>query len=116
MVEYSVSGLDRAFSALGHPVRRAMLEQLSNGDCTVSDLVAPFDMSFQAVSKHLLVLEKAGFIHRTVDGRVHHCRLNPEPIQEAHDWLAYYKRYWETQLDNLEEFLDSINRKEKPNG
>ena len=73
----------------------------------VTDLAAPIDMSLPAVGKHLRVLEKAGLVKRTIDGRVHNCALNAHPLKDAQDWIAHYRQYWEESIDSLIEYLQS---------
>lgn len=107
MVNYSPEELDTLFSALSDPTRRAILQRLSNGKATVTDLAAPFEVSLPAISKHLRVLERAGLMRREIRGREHHCYLRPQPLKDAADWLGEYRQYWEMQLDALGEFLDS---------
>lgn len=97
--------LDRVFSALADPTRRAMLGRLARGEHTVTDLARPFSISLPAVSKHLKVLERAGLIVRRVEGRVHHCRLRPRPLEDAADWLAGCRAFWDARLDALEDYL-----------
>lgn len=101
MVEY----LDATFSALSHATRRDILARLSLGESTVSDLAAPYDMSLNSVSKHLMILEQAGLVTRRIEGRVHHISLNPEPLHTASEWLQLYRAFWEERLDALAEFL-----------
>ncbi len=103
MVELST--LDNVFHALGDATRRGMLLQLSSGDRTVSELAAPFAMSLAAASKHIKTLEHAGLIRREIRGRTHWCRLEPTPLSSAHDWLAFYQRFWTGRLDALEQLL-----------
>jgi DNA-binding transcriptional ArsR family regulator len=105
MVNYSKSTLDDTFSALASPIRRGMLERLSQGWATVSELAAPYDVSPPAISKHLRLLERIGLIECRKRGRVHYCRLIPQPMQEAIDWLNFYKQFWEAQFDSLADFL-----------
>ncbi len=97
--------LDHVFSALADPTRRAMLRRLAQSECTVTDLARPFSISLPAVSKHLKVLERAGLIDRRIEGRMHHCRLRPQPLQEAADWIGAQRAYWEARLDALEDYL-----------
>jgi len=104
MVNYSGS-LDRSFSALADPTRRAILARLTLGEARVTDLAAPFDMSLPAVSKHLKVLEDAGLVKKRREGRVHHCRLDPKPLSAAADWIAQHRAFWEESLDRLHEYL-----------
>lgn len=105
MVERSDVPLDCVFQALSDPTRRAILTRLSRGDATVTELAEPFSTSLNAVSKHLMVLERAGLLRRRVEGREHHCSLEAAPLQTASEWLAYYRRYWEDRLAALDDFL-----------
>ena len=98
--------LDLTFGALSDPTRRAILERLSDGEATVNELAQPFDISRPAISKHLRVLERAGLVTRTPDGRVSRCELNAQPMREAGEWVSRYRRFWEQQLDSLERYLD----------
>jgi DNA-binding transcriptional ArsR family regulator len=100
--------LDRLFSALSDPTRRAIVARLARqGEATISDLARPFAMSLPAISKHVRVLERAGLLERQVRGREHRCRLQPRPLKEAVDWLTEYRRYWEGQMDALSRYLES---------
>lgn len=94
------------FSALAHPVRRQILARLAEGPASVGALAEPFAMSLPAVSRHLKVLERAGLLARTVDGRVHRCRIDAAPLQEADAWLATYRAFWEGSLDALARYLE----------
>jgi DNA-binding transcriptional ArsR family regulator len=105
MVKHSTATLDATFGALSDATRRGILAQLALGETSVSDLAAPYDMSLPAVSKHLRVLAEAGLIQRHKDGRVHRCRLAPEPMKGAAEWIAYYRRFWERQFDALDQYL-----------
>lgn len=99
--------LDRTFSALAHPTRRAILSRLAqDGAASVSDLAEPFDVSLMAVSKHLKVMETAGLIRREKDGRVHRCSYDPRNMDAARDWIEVHRRYWEQQLDSLAAYLE----------
>lgn len=93
--------LDLVFRALGDRTRREILARLANGSEKVTDLARPFDMSLPAVGKHLRVLEKAGLVQRTVNGRVHNCSLTALPLQSADQWLAHYQQFWGGTLDAL---------------
>jgi DNA-binding transcriptional ArsR family regulator len=104
MVEQHAA-LDTVFHALADPTRRAMLRSLAGGERNVSDLAAPFRMSFAASAKHVKVLENAGLVRRTVRGRSHVCRLNPAPLAAADKWLRYYERFWSERLDVLDALL-----------
>lgn len=105
MVYYSESALDDVFSALSDPTRRSILERLTQGEATVSELAEPHEMSIQAVSKHLRKLEAAGLVRRRRDGREVHCRLQTEPMQRAVSWIEERRRFWEVRLDRLETVL-----------
>jgi DNA-binding transcriptional ArsR family regulator len=101
--------LDRTFSALAHPIRRAILTRLaSEGSASVSNLAEPFDVSLMAVSKHLKVLDQAGLIRREKEGRVHRCSFEPEPFDVATEWIERHRRYWEQQLDSLADYLERM--------
>jgi DNA-binding transcriptional ArsR family regulator len=110
MVERSDTVLDATYGALGHDVRRQMLNALREGDARVTDLAAPFDMSLAAASKHIIVLEHAGLIRRTVVGREHRISLEAGPLAPASDWLGSYRRFWTGRLDALEDHLRERRR------
>jgi len=112
MVEYSSKLLDRTFGALADPTRRRILSQLSKGDGCVTDLARPHAMSLAAVSKHLIVLEKAGLVKRRRNGRVHSLALEAKPMQEAQAWLDRYRKFWQGNLDQFEKYLDKLQTKE----
>jgi DNA-binding transcriptional ArsR family regulator len=99
---YETKDLDDVFHALANDARRKMIERLAAGDLTVGQLAEPLSMSLAAASKHLQVLERAGMVHRTVDGRRHVCRLEPDPMASAHRWLASYGRSWAERPAALE--------------
>ena len=86
--------MNDVFHALAHDARRAMLARLASGDLTVGQLAEPFSMSLEAASKHIRVLERAGLVRRTVEGRRHICRLSPAPLASAYSWLRFYERFW----------------------
>ena len=111
MVYYSGAVLDSTFAALSDATRRGILARLARqGESSVSDLAAPYDMSLPAVSKHLRVLEHARLVERQKDGRVHRCRLRAEPMKDAAEWIEHYRQFWEGQLDSLARYLeDSAN-------
>ncbi|MCA9170049.1 MAG: helix-turn-helix transcriptional regulator [Planctomycetales bacterium] len=102
--------LDRTFHALGDGTRRRMLAILSDrGECTASDLGEPFQISQPSVSKHIRVLEQAGLISRTVDGRVHRFQLNTAPLQEAQDWINLQRDSSVGMLDVIGQLFDTAN-------
>lgn len=112
MVEHSAAALDRVFSAVADPTRRAILSALARKPATVTQIAQPFPTSLNAISKHILVLERAGLIERQVVGREHHCRLNPAPLRHASAWLEHYRKFWDVRLDALEQHILS-RRKQK---
>jgi len=112
MVKYNDHALDATFHALADPTRRAILARLSKGQASVGELAEPFDMSLPAVSKHLKVLEGAELITRHRDGRISRMELNPAPMMGAVDWITYYKKFWDNQLDRLAQYLEET----KPTG
>lgn len=118
MVELETHGLNEVFHALGDSTRRRMLRDLAAGDRTVGELAAPFDISLQAASKHIKVLEKAGLIEREVKWRTHVCRLAPGPLADAHEWISFYERFWTDRLDILDRLLreEDAADKRKPEG
>ena len=112
MVKCSSRLLDRTFAALADPTRRGILENLTHGDRCVTDLAEPYRMSLPAVSKHLRVLERAGLIRRTRDGRVHRLKLEAKPMQQAQAWIDEYRKFWEASFDRLDDYLKQIQNKE----
>lgn len=106
MVTFSSRRLDAVFGALADPTRRAILERLARGEASVTALARPFRISRPAISKHLRVLERAGLVRRTKDGRVSRCRLDARRMRGAADWIARYRRFWEGQFDRLAAHLE----------
>lgn len=99
--------LDRTCAALADPTRRAILARLRRREARVTDLARPFDMSLNAVSKHLRVLEQAGLVCRRVQGREHFFSLNVRPLLKVGRWVQRYQKFWEERTDALEVFLAS---------
>ncbi|MBN9486152.1 MAG: helix-turn-helix transcriptional regulator [Alphaproteobacteria bacterium] len=97
--------LSQTFSALADPTRRAILARLATGAATVGELAEPFDMSLPAVSRHLRVLTDAGLIERHTEAQWRRCTLRGEGLRAAADWMEFYRRFWESQLDRLDAFL-----------
>jgi DNA-binding transcriptional ArsR family regulator len=97
--------MDGVFHALAHAARRDMLRRLAAHDCTVGELSAPLAMSLAAASKHVKILEAAGLVRRTIEGRRHICRLAPEPLAAASSWLGFYEKHWNERLDALDAVL-----------
>jgi DNA-binding transcriptional ArsR family regulator len=108
--EASAEALDRVFAALADPVRRAILNRLDGGELLVSELARPFDISLQAVSRHIQVLVRAGLVKQERTGRVSRCRLDAGPILDAALWINRYSKYWQAQFDTLAVWLDRIER------
>lgn len=107
MVKQNGQPLDNVFKALSDPTRRAIVQRLSNRPASVVDLASNFPMSLPAVSKHLKVLENAGLIRRTREGRTHWISLNPMPLKDAEAWVSQYRAFWEGSLDQLESYIRS---------
>jgi len=106
MVKYSDEQLDAVFAALADPTRRGILESLSSdGDLAVSELAAPHDMSLPGFMKHLRVLEDAGLVSRTKEGRVVNCALSARPMKDASVWMSRYEKFWTEKLDSLARYL-----------
>lgn len=109
--------LSMTFQALADPTRRAILERLSKGAASVTELAKPFEMSGPAVTKHLKVLERAGLITRGREAQWRPCQLNSAPLKVANDWVEQYRQFWEASFDRLEEYLNTMNHKKgKKNG
>ena len=104
--------LSSTFAALADPKRRAILARLAKGEATVMELAAPFDISLPAVSKHLKVLQRSGLIEQGRQAQWRPCRLTPEPLRDASNWIAQYKRHWEESLERLDTYLQELQRKE----
>lgn len=111
MVNISAAHLDVIFSALSDSTRRAMLLRLTQGEMSVMELATPFAISKPAITKHLKVLEKAGLLRRRIIGRVHRCRLVPQPLGDAAKWIAFYESFWNKKFDALDKYLNETPRK-----
>lgn len=112
----SADSLSLTFAALADPTRRAILARLALGECSVSELAAPFDMSLPAVSKHLKVLERAGLVSKAQRAQFRPCRLEPNKLREVADWAERYRHLWEGRLDRLDAYLNELRAKpSKPN-
>lgn len=97
--------LDATFAALSDPTRRSMLAALMEGEKSVGELAAPYDMSFAGAAKHVAVLANAGLIERRRVGRQQLCRVRPDRLKDARDWIGQWQRFWDGQLDALEAAL-----------
>jgi len=100
-----VERIDTVFRALGDPIRLQMVQALSNGPATVTELADPHDMSLAGASKHIGVLENSGLVHREKKGRERICTLRPEALFAARDWVAQYSKFWNRRLDALDAAL-----------
>ncbi len=105
MVKYSEAELDAIFAALSDRTRRQVLAELSAGGRAVSELAAAHDMSLPGFLKHLRVLEGAGLIERSKQGRVVQCTFQPQAMKEAASWIAHYEKFWTEKLDSLARYL-----------
>lgn len=105
MVDESPDALDAVFRALADPTRRAMLQALAAKPRTVGELAEPFAISLAGASKHIQMLERAGLIQRQIQGRVHTCRLQAQPLHAGAEWIRYYERFWNQKIDTLEVLL-----------
>ncbi len=106
--------LNTIFSALSDPTRRAMLTRLAGNEMSVAELSQPFPITKSAVTKHIKALEKAGLLQRSIQGRVHHCRINVVPLKQASEWMQFYEQFWDEKLDALDAFLMQTDDKEQP--
>jgi DNA-binding transcriptional ArsR family regulator len=111
MGEYKSNQLDGVFNALCDPTRRAILSRLTDTDARVTDIAADFPISLNSISKHIRMLERAGLVTRSVQGRDHVLSLNAGPLADASEWLEHYRRFWEERLAALEKFVTSRKRK-----
>jgi len=105
--------LDRAFAALGDPVRRAMIARLSRGEATVNELAEPFPITKQAVSRHIQVLEAAGLITRSRDGQRRPCRLDPAALEALTSWIDTHRLAVESQYRRLDDVLDTLKEQRR---
>jgi DNA-binding transcriptional ArsR family regulator len=108
--------LSTTFAALADPTRRAILARLASGECSVTELAEPFEMSMPAVSKHLRVLERAGLIARGREAQWRPCRIQAAPLKAVAEWAEGYRAIWERRLDQLEIYLQELQTKETKNG
>jgi DNA-binding transcriptional ArsR family regulator len=104
--------LSTTFAALADPTRRAILARLAGGAATVKELAEPFNITPPAVTKHLKVLQRAGLIAQGREKQWRPCRLQPQPLKEAANWVESYRELWEQRLDRLEDYLRKLQPKE----
>jgi DNA-binding transcriptional ArsR family regulator len=113
---YQSAALDLAFQALADPTRRGIVERLSLGPATVSELARPLPMSLPAVSQHLAVLERSGLVISEKVGRVRTCRIEPKALSEAEQWFHTRRLEWERRLDRLGEYLEQLTKEGSEDG
>jgi len=106
----ATDALSLTFSALADPTRRAILAQLARGEATAGQLAEPFDISFPAVSRHLKVLQAAGLVEQGRSAQFRPRRLKAGPLKEIAAWLDEYRRFWDESLDNLDDYLKTIQK------
>lgn len=105
--------LSATFAALADPTRRAILVRLAKGEANVTELAAPFDLSLPAISKHLKVLQRSGLVEQGRQAQWRPCRLTPEPLRDAADWIGQYKRHWQESLERLDQYLRELQEPTK---
>jgi DNA-binding transcriptional ArsR family regulator len=104
--------LDSVFAAVSDPTRRAIIDRLAKGPARVTDVAEPLPMSLAAVSKHVMVLENAGLVRRSRQGREHVLELDARPLHEVARWASRYERYWSERLDRLGEFFEQRRKRQ----
>jgi DNA-binding transcriptional ArsR family regulator len=113
MGEYKPGQLDAVFNALCDPTRRAILARLTESDARVTDIAADFPISLNSISKHIRMLEAAGLLRRSVNGREHVLTLNAGPLADAQAWIEKYRRFWDGRLAALDAYVTRKNRNRK---
>lgn len=103
--------LDETFAALANATRRAILARLAQGEASVNDLAAPFDMSLPAISRHIKVLEQAGLITRGRRAQFRPCTIAAEPLVELADWTEQYRHIWDDRFDRMDTYVQKLNNK-----
>lgn len=106
--------LNAVFGALSDPIRRGIVERLGRGEASVGELAEPYNVSAPAISRHLRVLESAGLIERRKQGRIHHCRICPQTVEQASQWIETQRAFWNRQFDQLESYLGAPPKTQKP--
>jgi DNA-binding transcriptional ArsR family regulator len=106
-----MEALSATLQAIADPTRRAIVDRLTRGPARITDVAQPFAMSLAAVSKHVKVLEQAGLVRRTRQGREHTLELDAAPLREVASWAARYEQYWTERLDRLEDYFKNRNSK-----
>jgi DNA-binding transcriptional ArsR family regulator len=107
------NNLDQVMVAISHPTRSAIIGRLARGPARISDVARPFSMSLTGVCKHVRVLERAGLVRRTRQGRENTLALSAEPLRDVARWISKYERFWNARLDRLEAFFSAKQEKSK---
>jgi DNA-binding transcriptional ArsR family regulator len=107
--------LDQTFAALANATRRAILARLAEGEATVNELAAPFNMSLPAISKHIKVLERAGLVTQGQQAQYRPCTLDVSPLKEVSRWTEQYRHIWEASFDRMEDYINQLHTKETEN-
>jgi DNA-binding transcriptional ArsR family regulator len=107
--------LDQTFAALANATRRAILARLAEGEATVNELAAPFNMSLPAISKHIKVLERAGLVTQGQKAQYRPCTLDVSPLKEVSRWTEQYRHIWEERFSRMDDYLNQLNNKEQDN-
>src|SRR4030095_3025617 len=114
MFQYTNPRLDASFPALSDVTRRGVLEQLGSAEASITDLAAKFNMTLTGMKKHVGVLEQAGLVITEKIGRVRTCRIGPHRLREATAWLEKYRQLWAARFDALDEVVEELKQREKP--
>jgi DNA-binding transcriptional ArsR family regulator len=114
MGEYESTRLNEIFAAMSAGTRRAILARLAQSDARVTELASAFPISLNSTSKHIRILERAGLITRSVQGREHVLSLTAGPMAEAAEWMEFYRHFWEVRLAALENFVVKKRNTDKP--
>ena len=107
--------LSQTFAALANSTRRAILARLAEGEATVNEIAAPFDMSLPAISKHIKVLERAGLITQVQKAQYRPCTIDVTPLIEITNWTEQYRPIWEARFDRMDDYINQLNNKEIKN-
>ena len=105
--------LSKTFAALANSTRRSILARLADGEATVNELAEPFDMSLQAISKHIKALERAGLITQGQNAQYRPCTIDVTPLREISNWTEQYRHIWESRFDRMDEYINQLSIKEK---
>jgi DNA-binding transcriptional ArsR family regulator len=116
MVQYSPAQFNASFGALADATRRGVLDQLSRGDASITDLADEFEMTLTGMKKHVGVLEQAGLVTTEKVGRVRTCRIGPCRLGDEMEWIARYRQLWDARFEALDDVIDELKRQEKARG